>query len=113
MGDDAQGQEANQPSAKSNIAWLPWKKLFVSLDADRDGKLGIGELRRGLAPHAGAELRSWLTVLDHDGNGAIDWAEWIALALLQAGLGGLLLLETQLFEMLFRLLDAGTGDGGL
>jgi hypothetical protein len=100
-----------QQGSGEAAAAIPWHALFSYLDTDRDGKLGIGELRRGLSPFAGPDLRNWLSVLDNDGSGAIDWAEWSALALLEAGRQDCLTKEVDLIGALARLLDTPTGDG--
>lgn len=96
--------------AEGEATTIPWHALFIHLDADRDGKLGIGELRRGLSPFAGPDFRNWLTVIDSDGSGTIDWAEWSALAMLDAGRKDCLSKEVELIADLARLLDTPTGD---
>jgi len=111
---ELQGLGVEQPDelkADGEVAHIPWHTIFAYLDSDRDGKLGIGELRRGLSPFAGPDLRNWLSVIDSDGSGAIDWAEWSALALLEAGRKNSLSNEVELVAALARLLDTPTGDG--
>jgi hypothetical protein len=96
--------------AEGEATTIPWHAVFIHLDADRDGKLGIGELRRGLSPFAGPDFRNWLSVIDSDGSGTIDWAEWSALAMLDAGRKDCLSKEVVLIADLARLLDTPTGD---
>lgn len=67
---------------------LPWRELFLHLDADQDGRLSFGELASGLRSLAGGggpteeQLEDAVRSLDFDGSGAIEWVEWLVVALL-------------------------------
>eukprot|EP00747_Dinoflagellata_sp_TGD_P117370 gnl/TRDRNA2_/TRDRNA2_172589_c1_seq1.p1 gnl/TRDRNA2_/TRDRNA2_172589_c1~~gnl/TRDRNA2_/TRDRNA2_172589_c1_seq1.p1 ORF type:complete len:362 (+),score=54.30 gnl/TRDRNA2_/TRDRNA2_172589_c1_seq1:22-1107(+) len=98
---------------------MPWREVFLSLDVDRDGCLGIDELADGLrsllpavflvqkASHA-PPLKELVLALDVDGSGFIEWAEWLALALLAEGR---LAERDEVLQAAFRLLDAPSADG--
>jgi len=107
---------------------MPWYDLFFSLDADRDGRLSLTEFAQGfesLLPslqdlEAGGEpagnrpgllntLGDLGTALDLDGSGAIEWAEWTALAVLDNV--ERLTASQEPFETAFRALDGASGDG--
>jgi len=78
---------------------VPWRELFLALDADQDGRLGYDEMVEGLqrlmsvARAAGQNVMDVMAdlprerlvqsvqALDLDKSGAVDWVEWIALAL--------------------------------
>lgn len=73
--------EANLPQPSA------WRSLFLLLDADNDGRLSIEECTVGLRRLAGAEvtyehLRMAVKACDLDGNGVLDWAEWLCIGLL-------------------------------
>merc|ERR1712232_412672 len=65
---------------------VPWRELFLELDADQDGRLSVAELSQGLRRiHGGAATRlpeehmeSVAAALDLDQSGYIDWIEWLA-----------------------------------
>jgi len=73
---------------------IPWYDLFVYLDVDCDGRIGLEELVTGFERLLGVavsqpvsntfsdrrRLRELGCALDVDDSGAIEWAEWIALA---------------------------------
>jgi serine/threonine protein kinase len=78
---------------------VPWRALFLALDADQDGRLGYDEMVEGLqrmlsVARSGGQsvmdvmadlprerLAQSVEALDLDQSGAVDWVEWIALAL--------------------------------
>jgi len=90
-----------------------WRGLFMLLDEDNDGCLSIAELCTGLRKVGGVlpeeasleELTEAANVLDIDGSGAVDWAEWIALALLQMDFSQ----AEAIVQTAFRLLDRPPG----
>lgn len=67
-----------------------WRNLFVALDQDMDGCLTIEEFCSGLRTMSGVpvsevseeNLRAAALIVDIDGSGTIDWAEWLSLGLL-------------------------------
>lgn len=72
-------------------ALVPWRDLFLDLDRDRDGRLSIAEMVQGLKRLLGdatswrmtdERLESCSRALDLDQSGAIEWVEWVAMALL-------------------------------
>lgn len=69
---------------------LPWYDLFVALDEDVDGRLGLTELHQGLerlvklspgAHRQEVELCELMESLDMGGTGFIGWVQWTAVAL--------------------------------
>lgn len=107
-------QITEEDVARSSV--LPWYELFVSLDTDADGKLGVQELAQGLKDHlqvAGYSigldlLQSLVQVLDIGNTGALDWADWLAIALLS--IHGAL--EPEVLITAFRALSGGTESFG-
>jgi len=97
--------EADIPSGSS------WRALFLELDEDNDGCLRIPELCMGLRKVAGVspteasddELVAAANALDTDSSGAIDWAEWLALALLQLDFSQAEVITQTAFRLLDRL----------
>jgi len=69
---------------------LPWRELFLALDEDQDGRLSFIELAAGLKRLLGPaakelpdeQLEECVLALDLDHSGAIEWVEFIAIALL-------------------------------
>eukprot|EP00930_Biecheleria_cincta_P000253 TRINITY_DN10052_c0_g1_i1.p1 TRINITY_DN10052_c0_g1~~TRINITY_DN10052_c0_g1_i1.p1 ORF type:complete len:597 (-),score=102.16 TRINITY_DN10052_c0_g1_i1:156-1946(-) len=67
-----------------------WRRLFVALDKDMDGRLSVEEFCSGIRNMSGipvsqvseANLKAAALAADIDGNGSIDWAEWLVLGLL-------------------------------
>jgi serine/threonine protein kinase len=73
-----------------------WRELFLTLDADQDGRLSFEDVANGLRrlarakakPGGGASqvpddrLEACIRALDLDQNGSIEWTEWFAVALL-------------------------------
>lgn len=67
-----------------------WRSLFLALDQDMDGRLCIEEFCSGLRKMSGIpfsevseeQLMTAAQAADMDGNGAIDWGEWLAIGLL-------------------------------
>lgn len=74
--------EANLPQPSA------WRSLFLLLDADNDGRLSIEECTVGLQRLTGfaevtdEHLRMAVKACDLDGNGVLDWAEWLCIGLL-------------------------------
>eukprot|EP00931_Biecheleriopsis_adriatica_P024438 TRINITY_DN15228_c1_g1_i1.p1 TRINITY_DN15228_c1_g1~~TRINITY_DN15228_c1_g1_i1.p1 ORF type:complete len:623 (-),score=119.13 TRINITY_DN15228_c1_g1_i1:94-1920(-) len=93
--------DVEQPSA--------WRRLFILLDQDADGSLSHEELCAGLRKLAGvprsevsdAEIMSAALAADFDGSGALEWNEWLAIALLSVEN----LSETLIVDVAHRLLD--------
>jgi serine/threonine protein kinase len=93
---------------------IPWYHLFVTLDADGDGRLSFPEFASGLKEMLGSasvldeKLFSLARALDTDGSGMIEWGEWLALGLLTLEM---LSEAPEPLTTAFRLLDRPTGDG--
>jgi len=92
-----------------------WRSLFTTLDQDIDGRLSLDEFCGGLRKLAGiplsevseTDLMAAALVADTDDSGAIEWAEWLALALLgQKQLSK----EEVLMSNAHRLVDRPLGD---
>mmetsp|Transcript_5375 Transcript_5375/g.16620 ORF Transcript_5375/g.16620 Transcript_5375/m.16620 type:complete len:601 (-) Transcript_5375:208-2010(-) len=87
-----------------------WRELFFTLDTDQDGRLDLAELALGLELLLGEAagqlpkgcLVSCAVALDLDGSGAVEWSEWLSLAVL--GSAGLSRAPEPLCTA-FRLLD--------
>lgn len=99
------------------VAELPWYDLFLALDAGGDGRIVVAELAAALCGwlgDAGAaaseRVVALVSALDIDGSGAVEWAEWAALALMAHG--GVARSEEPL-RTVFRALDRPSGDGAL
>jgi len=100
------------------ISPVPWYDLYFALDADANGRLSMAELGDGLralllgqSPTADpANLAETARGLDLDGNGDVEWAEWVALAIFSTP--DLLDCDEPL-EIAFRWLDGASGDGVL
>eukprot|EP00930_Biecheleria_cincta_P000255 TRINITY_DN10052_c0_g1_i3.p1 TRINITY_DN10052_c0_g1~~TRINITY_DN10052_c0_g1_i3.p1 ORF type:complete len:583 (-),score=101.12 TRINITY_DN10052_c0_g1_i3:70-1818(-) len=92
-----------------------WRSLFVALDQDMDGRLCVTEFCSGLGKMSGVpvaevseeHLMAAALAADIDGNGSIDWAEWLVL-----GLVGLEELPKQdvIITTAHRLLDRSLGN---
>lgn len=69
---------------------VPWRELFLILDADQDGRLSFNELACGLRRLSqpqkidvpDGKLEASIQAFDLDQNGFIEWTEWLAVALL-------------------------------
>jgi len=69
-----------------------WRGLFLALDKDQDGRLSFQELVEGMRGLVGTEFErvtdehilacAW--ALDFDQSGAIEWLEWLAVALMDS-----------------------------
>ncbi|CAJ1397946.1 unnamed protein product [Effrenium voratum] len=94
---------------------LPWYDLFLALDQDCDGQLGLGELGRGLEQlmeMGSAELQEvclddLIASLDLDQKGYVSWVEWTMLALCSFNLAQ----EPEPLQTVFRIIDRPSGDG--
>jgi len=96
---------------------VPWREMFLVLDADQDGRLSFGEFALGLRNLAGGanvahheldeHLESCAQLVDLDNSGAIDWIEWLAIALLSTKC---VAQAMQPISSAFRLLDGPAGD---
>lgn len=66
--------------------WAAWHNLFFALDTNKDGRLDFAELTQGMWTLCGdipsAQLTATLQALDLNASGAIEWTEWVAVALL-------------------------------
>ena len=64
------------------------KELFMGMDTDKSGTITIAELREGLKQKGNLiseeELKAILEATDVDGNGTIDYGEFLAATLNQA-----------------------------
>lgn len=96
-----------------------WYKLFFRLDADEDGRLSPEEISHGLlqllasdgegADTDAAQLEYICRAVDVDGSEAIEWVEWVAIAMLSfSDLGQ----DVEPVQSAFRLLDR-RADAGL
>ena len=58
------------------------RQLFMDMDADRSGKVTIDELRQGLDRHgakmAKAEVEALMATMDMQGDGSLDYEEFLA-----------------------------------
>lgn len=58
------------------------KQMFISIDADRNGTITVDELRQGLKAKGTllpeADLQRLMSDMDVDGNGVIDYEEFVA-----------------------------------
>ena len=58
------------------------RQLFNDMDADRSGKITIDELRQGLDRHgarmAKAEVEALMATMDMQGDGSLDYEEFLA-----------------------------------
>jgi len=97
------------------ISPVPFYDIFFAMDLNGDGRLDFAELTGGLRQLLGPRnkiskehLEALVQSLDLDCSGAVDWAEWVAVALLarEGALSGPEPLRT-----VFRLLDRPSGDG--
>jgi len=95
---------------------LPMQELFFALDADGDGRICVREFASGIKALLGSESRvpeerllQLAQAMDLDASGAIDWAEWMALALIARPRPGEELAEP--LRAALRGLDRPTGDG--
>lgn len=68
------------------------KNMFFKLDTSKDGKLSIEEIKDGMDNIAGifkgskTEYQSLMNAMDKDGNGIIDYQEFITAAIDKAAL---------------------------
>jgi len=104
---------------------IPWRALFLAFDADKDGKLGPGEIVKGVrqlceessTPNAvqinDERLNAVEQALDIDYTGAVEWSEWLALSLLDLGGEPLALLSPELLVSAARLISRPLGIGML
>jgi len=97
---------------------IPWYDLFFALDANEDGKLSLDELAHGLSIMLGErstlspeQLRHLLEALDLNCSGAIEWVEWVAVALV--GLDAGAFEDAEPLSTAFRLLDRFSADGSI
>ena len=80
--------------------------MFLKLDTSRDGKLSVEEIRDGMDSVLGIfkgnkhEYQSLMNSLDKDGNGVIDYQEFIT-----AAIDKVALLNRQNLMAAFKLLD--------
>jgi len=69
---------------------MPWRDLFLTLDEDQDGRLSFRELGVGIRRLLGRaservsdeQLMACVHAMDLDNSGAIEWVEFLAVALL-------------------------------
>ena len=58
------------------------REMFVALDANNDGTLSVEEMRQGMAKAGILDIPgNWLEIMDEvdtDGNGVIDYTEFLA-----------------------------------
>jgi serine/threonine protein kinase len=71
---------------------VPWRDVFMALDTNLDGSLTFEEFTSGIkkfmGPYARLDmnrLEGCFEALDLDCSGSIDWAEWVAVALMSSG----------------------------
>jgi len=96
---------------------VPWREMFLVLDADQDGRLSFAELAVGLRTLAGGasvarhqldeHLESSAQLVDLDNSGSIEWVEWLVIALLSTKC---VAQAVQPISAAFRLLDAPAGE---
>ena len=85
--------------------------LFMSIDTDGDGYLSPEELRNGLSEVCGAlqlqttDIKEMIKAMDTDGNGQIDFQEFITAASNREKL-----INERSMEQLFKMFDSD-GDG--
>jgi calcium-dependent protein kinase len=102
------------PESRIREAKLPWYRMFMALDKNRDGVLDYEELVQGLRDLLGSkapsdhDLKHLVRGLDVKNSGAVDWVEWAALAVVS--MGEVASAEEPLGTV-FRLLDRPSGDG--
>jgi len=108
-------QMLSEAELLSIAAPLPWYDLFFVLDADEDGRLGLLEFVDGMQALLGSasavsseHLVQLGRCLDIDGNGMIDWVEWLVVAVLSAQS---LSQAAEPLSTLFRVLDRPSSDG--
>mmetsp|Transcript_25842 Transcript_25842/g.74449 ORF Transcript_25842/g.74449 Transcript_25842/m.74449 type:complete len:761 (+) Transcript_25842:53-2335(+) len=96
---------------------LPWYDLFCALDRNEDGRLDfaefIGGMQTMLVNSGGCSDRYLLALakaLDVDCSGAIDWVEWMMLALLSVESVSA---SIEPLQTAFRVLDRPSSDGSL
>mmetsp|Transcript_10154 Transcript_10154/g.26096 ORF Transcript_10154/g.26096 Transcript_10154/m.26096 type:complete len:648 (+) Transcript_10154:21-1964(+) len=92
---------------------VPWYCMFFALDENQDGRIDLPELLTSLSALLGpaapevAKLEALAAALDLDGSGAVEWVEWVALALSSAPeMFGV----SEPIRTVFRLLDCSSGD---
>ena len=82
------------------------KKMFLQIDTSQDGQLSLEEVRTGMASVLGemkAATQDWAELieqLDTDGNGLIDYGEFISAAVNRAKL-----LNRENLQIAFSLFD--------
>lgn len=96
---------------------VPWREMFLVLDADQDGRLSFGEFALGLRTLAGGasvtrhqldeHLETCAQLVDLDNSGSIEWVEWLVIALLSTKCA---VQATQPIGSAFRLLDGPAGE---
>jgi serine/threonine protein kinase len=102
------------PESRIRDAKLPWYRMFLALDKNRDGVLDYEELTKGLRDLLGSkapsdqDLKRLVRGLDLKNSGAVDWVEWAALAVVS--MREVASAEEPLCTV-FRLLDRPSGDG--
>jgi len=97
---------------------IPWYELFFALDTSEDGQLSFDELAHGMSVMLGEssalcieELSRLFQALDLNGSGAVEWVEWVAVAL--TGLEGGSFEDSEPLSTVFRLLDRFSADGSI
>lgn len=107
-------QSMGDVSFFSGRSEVPWYDLFFALDRNEDGQLSFEEFAQGLSQILGpssnltfAQLNFLVRALDLNCSGYIEWAEWIAVALLAEHH---LLEDDEPLSTSFRLLDRPSGD---
>lgn len=96
---------------------LPWYELFCVLDKNEDGRLDFSEFVGGMrsmlvgpGAYTDDQLLSLARSLDMDRSGAIEWVEWMVLALLSVDALGA---SPEPLATAFRALDRPSSDGSL
>ncbi|MEE2612057.1 MAG: EF-hand domain-containing protein [Pseudomonadota bacterium] len=74
------------------------KEIFHDMDADGDGRLTAGELEAGGRLKDRALARAVFKALDKDGNGEVDFDEFVACIAAQRGDGALAAVVTSASE---------------